>query len=55
MSDSTQSDGTTTPPLARRIIGLALVLIFGATALLWVHYGSDVFIQMALNGLALCF
>jgi hypothetical protein len=37
------------------IIGAAVALLVGATLALWTHYGTAVFYEMILAGLALCF
>ena len=35
-------------------VALALVLLFSATAALWAHYGTAVFYEMIVAGLAAC-
>jgi hypothetical protein len=42
------------PALAMLAAGLAGLLLAGTIAL-WVHYGSAVFYEMLLTGLAACF
>jgi hypothetical protein len=37
------------------IAGVASALLFAGTTALWVHYGTAVFYEMILAGLALCF
>jgi hypothetical protein len=37
------------------IVGAACALLVGATLALWAHYGTAVFYEMILAGIALCF
>lgn len=37
------------------IVGAVVALLVGATLALWAHYGTAVFYEMILAGLALCF
>ncbi len=48
----------TPDPMARRarqVIVLALAATFTATVLLWWHFGTQVFIEAVIAGLAICF
>jgi hypothetical protein len=54
MSDST----TAMPPRSSRlllIIGAAVGLVLAGTVALWAHYGTAVFYEMIVAGLAACF
>ena len=47
-----------TPHLAARpvvILAVAGVLLLAGTVALWAHYGTAVFYEMILAGLAMCF
>ena len=48
-----------TPRFAPRLLAVAggalLVAVLAATAALWAHYGTAVFYEMILAGLAACF
>jgi hypothetical protein len=54
MSDST----TALPPRSSRpllIVGVAVGLVLAGTVALWAHYGTAVFYEMIVAGLAACF
>ena len=54
MSDST----TAMPPRSTRpllIVGAAVGLVLAGTVTLWAHYGTAVFYEMIVAGLAACF
>jgi hypothetical protein len=46
-----------TPRLSRPLLiaGAAVVLLVAATMMLWVHYGTAVFYEMIVAGIAACF
>ncbi len=57
-------DATTTPsdrasprhfPLALVVTAGLAGMLFAVTIVLWVHYGSAVFYEMLLTGIAACF
>ena len=37
------------------IVGMAAVLLVAGTMMLWVHYGTAVFYEMIVAGIAACF
>jgi hypothetical protein len=42
-------------PRALLVVGMAAVLLVTGTMMLWVHYGTAVFYEMIVAGIAACF
>jgi hypothetical protein len=59
MPDAATTPSRQTPPrqapIAAIIVAGVVGMLLAATIALWVHYGSAVFYEMLLSGLAACF
>lgn len=52
---SSRQGATRHIPVAAIIVSGVVGLLLAATVALWVHYGSAVFYEMILSGIAACF
>jgi hypothetical protein len=52
---SSRQSETRHVPVAAMIVAAVVGLLLAATVALWAHYGSAVFYEMILTGIAACF